>query len=140
MLLMKIQSVGYMNMISNDIEMSETIYKNKNDAVAIINREMRNKMRDNFGVHLEDECLFSENYNEKCEIKIKTSKNNSILIIKNNNNIDIYLCQILNGYIYNTEKTIHYYKFFIHNHVYPFQDTSIEQESNSNEYFEDILY
>jgi hypothetical protein len=87
--------------------------------------EIEEKIYINFGVSLEKKYLFSEIQNVS-ENKITTAENNSILIIKNTDTIDIYLCKVSRGYIYNTKKLVHYYKFFINNHTF-YEEASISK-------------
>lgn len=116
MSLEEVKTVGYLNVLSNDLSCSEIIYRTRKEAIDAINKEISEKILACFGVTLEKKYMFSEIQNVS-ENRITTKENNSILLIKNTDTIDVYLCKINRGYIYNSQHLIHYFKFFINNHT-----------------------
>lgn len=131
-----IYTIGYVDYINNEISSSENVYNLFSSAIYDINYRILEIIEVKFDLNIQNKYLFSEE--KLCEKFLKNKLNidnkKSLLFIRTDKTIDIYLCETNKGYVYNSEDIRHYYKFYINKHHCDFfnEDNDCNKE-NLNE-------
>lgn len=121
-------SIGTYHVSSNNLQISDTIYNNIDEALANINSEMISRIRDFYGIDLSPAYFLEEDSSKHYDNKFSTRENNILNIVANKWVVDIYLYEIKKGYIYNSSNITHAMKFFVKKH-----DSAIISEEDHEE-------
>lgn len=126
-----IYTIGYLDCIKNEILSSENVYEDLSTAIYDINYKILEILASTFDINVQNKFLFLKD-NEKNHVKnnLKIDDTKSILFVKIDKVIDIYLCEKKSGYIYNSENIRHYFKFYINKHLLDLDNTSEITDSN----------
>lgn len=111
-------SYGHFDFDLNEIKNNTTLYDTLNEVQYAINYDIIHVINNKFDIILNDEYLFILNPISKepyqIEQKLVINKNTTLFFSKNERSIDISICEISKGYIYNSKKqNKQIYKFFI---------------------------
>lgn len=126
-----IYTIGYLDCIKNEILSSENVYEDLSTAIYDINYKILEILASTFDINVQNKFLFLKD-NDKNHVKnnLKIDDTKSILFVKIDKVIDIYLCEKKNGYIYNSENIRHYFKFYINKHLLDLDNTSEITDNN----------